>query len=95
MPFMGSPIYIPGTMNGDTISDRCCGSTAVSKTARPGSTPGSGASLRRTAMKVAIEIRPGEGGDDAKMLVSDQAALYAAYAKARGLSVQIEDDSAT
>lgn len=46
-------------------------------------------------MKVAIEIRPGEGGDDAKMLVSDQAALYAAYAKARGLSVQIEDDSAT
>lgn len=44
-------------------------------------------------MKIAIEIRPGEGGDDAKMLVDDQASIYAAYAKTRGLQFDIEDDS--
>lgn len=44
-------------------------------------------------MKIAIEIRPGEGGDDAKLLVADQAAIYTAYADARRLACQIEDDS--
>lgn len=43
-------------------------------------------------MKVAIEIRPGEGGDDAKLLIRDQAAIYARYAKERGLECEIEDD---
>lgn len=44
-------------------------------------------------MKIALEIRPGEGGDDAKMLVHDQASIYAAYAEASGLSFDIEDDA--
>lgn len=44
-------------------------------------------------MKVALEIRPGEGGDDAKLLVHDQAAIYAAYAEAHGLEFDIEDDA--
>lgn len=44
-------------------------------------------------MKVAIEIRPGEGGDDAKLLVADQAAIYAQYAKTRGLAIEVQDDS--
>lgn len=43
-------------------------------------------------MKVAIEIRPGEGGDDAKLLVQDQARIYAAYAASRGLECSIEDE---
>lgn len=44
-------------------------------------------------MKVAIEIRPGEGGEDAKLLVSDQVAIYAAYARAHGLEIELQDDS--
>jgi protein subunit release factor A len=44
-------------------------------------------------MKVAIEIRPGEGGDDAKLLVADQAAIYERYAKTRNLVISVEDDS--
>ena len=44
-------------------------------------------------MKVALEIRPGEGGDDAKLLVEDQAALYAAYAQRHGLAFDVEDDA--
>lgn len=44
-------------------------------------------------MKVALEIRPGEGGDDAKLLVHDQAQIYAAYAEANRLGFDIEDDA--
>lgn len=43
-------------------------------------------------MKIALEIRPGEGGDDAKLLVSDQAAIYAAYAERHALAFDIEDE---
>jgi len=43
-------------------------------------------------MKIAIEIRPGEGGDDAKLLVRDQAAIYLAYARRHGLVVDVEDE---
>ncbi len=42
-------------------------------------------------MKIAIEIRAGEGGDDAKLLVEDQAAIYLAYCKRNNLSVDIEN----
>lgn len=38
-------------------------------------------------MKMQLEIRAAEGGDDAKALVLDQAALYESYAKRVGLSV--------
>lgn len=43
-------------------------------------------------MKVALEIRPGEGGDDAKLLVNDQAAIYAAYAKRHALAIEEADE---
>ncbi len=44
-------------------------------------------------MKISLEIRPGEGGDDAKMLVEEQADIYMSYAKQHGLSSEIEDYS--
>ena len=44
-------------------------------------------------MKIALEIRPCEGGDDAKLLVHDQAAIYAAYAEANAMQFDIEDDA--
>lgn len=34
---------------------------------------------------IVIEIRAAEGGDDAKQLVHDQAAIYLRYAERRGL----------
>lgn len=36
-------------------------------------------------MKLSLEIRAAEGGDDAKLLVGDQAAIYVAYARRSGL----------
>lgn len=42
-------------------------------------------------MKLLIEIRPGEGGEDAKLLVNDQASIYARFAERRGAKVEIED----
>jgi len=41
-------------------------------------------------MKVLMEIRPGEGGEDAKLLVQDQAAAYLKYAEKRGLRAEAE-----
>lgn len=43
-------------------------------------------------MKVLIEIRPGEGGDDAKLLVQDQAKIYLRYAERNGLRANVESD---
>jgi len=43
-------------------------------------------------MKITMEIRAGEGGEDAKLLVEDQAAIYLAYCKRNNLSVDIEDN---
>jgi protein subunit release factor A len=37
-----------------------------------------------------LEIRPGEGGADAQLLVHDQAALYQRYAARQGLKATIE-----
>lgn len=41
-------------------------------------------------MKLTLEIRPAEGGDDAKLLVQDQAALYERYAARHSLKVRVE-----
>ena len=46
-------------------------------------------------MKITMEIRAGEGGDDAKLLVEDQAAIYLAYCKRNNLIVDIEDSEAS
>jgi protein subunit release factor A len=40
-------------------------------------------------MKLNLEIRPGEGGEDAKLLVQDQAAIYIKYANAVGINVSV------
>lgn len=42
-------------------------------------------------MKILIEIRPGEGGDDAKLLVCEQAAIYIRFAERHGATVEIEE----
>jgi len=41
---------------------------------------------------IRLEIRPGEGGQDAKLLLQDQADIYRAYAVRRKLSIR-EDKS--
>jgi protein subunit release factor A len=38
-------------------------------------------------MKLVLEIRAAEGGDDAKLLVNEQAAIYLNFAKRTGLLV--------
>lgn len=40
-------------------------------------------------MSIMIEIRAGEGGEDAKLLVCEQAAIYLRYAERVGLSAEI------
>ena len=42
-------------------------------------------------MKIWMEIRPGEGGKDAKLLVRDQAAMYCRFAERNGLQVEMEE----
>lgn len=42
-------------------------------------------------MKILMEIRPGEGGADARLLVRDQAAIYLQYASRHGLTADVED----
>lgn len=42
-------------------------------------------------MKLNIEIRPGEGGEDAKLLVKTQAAAYCRYAERNGVRVAVEE----
>jgi protein subunit release factor A len=37
-------------------------------------------------MKLQMEIRPGEGGDDARLLVQEQADIYLAFAKRHNLT---------
>ena len=44
-------------------------------------------------MKIQIEIRPGEGGDDARLLVGEQAAIYAAYARTRGIDLDVLEEA--
>jgi len=42
-------------------------------------------------MKLLLEMRPGEGGEDARLLVNDQAALYIRFAERLGAKVDVED----
>lgn len=43
-------------------------------------------------MKLTIEIRPGEGGEDAKLLVADQWKIYFRYAERNGIKTEIVDE---
>lgn len=43
-------------------------------------------------MKLSVEIRPGEGGMDAKLLCEKQAAIYARYAQRHGIKTSIASD---
>jgi protein subunit release factor A len=43
------------------------------------------------AMKALIEVRPGEGGEDAKLLVREQSRMYLRYAEKNGLRADIEE----
>lgn len=43
-------------------------------------------------MKLNLEIRPGEGGEDAKLLVQDQAAIYIKYANSTGIKVSVTNE---
>lgn len=62
-----------------------------------GSIPAPGAnrffSTEGVIMKVQIEIRPGEGGADAKSLVSEQARVYLRAAERTGLRAQVIDEA--
>lgn len=44
-------------------------------------------------MKLNMEIRPGEGGDDAKMLVNEQAKIYIRFAEKNNIAVEVIDQS--
>lgn len=41
-------------------------------------------------MKLAIEIRPGEGGKDARLLVDDQGRIYLRYAERHALEIELD-----
>lgn len=41
-------------------------------------------------MNVLIEVRPGEGGEDARLLVREQSAMYLRFAEKAGLRADIE-----
>ena len=43
-------------------------------------------------MKLSLEIRPGEGGEDAKLLVKDQASIYIKYAMNMGLKAEVSNE---
>ena len=40
-------------------------------------------------MRIYIEIRPGEGGDDARSLVNDQAGIYLRFARRHSILADI------
>lgn len=42
-------------------------------------------------MNIIIEIRPGEGGEDAKLLVRDQAGIYLRYCENVGIKAGVEE----
>ncbi len=44
-------------------------------------------------MKLHIEIRPGEGGDDARLLVGEQARIYARHAERNGLTAEVSSEA--
>lgn len=42
-------------------------------------------------MKIVMEIRPGEGGEDARLLVGEQAGIYLRYCERHGVAVSVEE----
>ena len=48
--------------------------------------------LKERKVKLNLEIRPGEGGEDAKLLVQDQAAIYIKYATSVGIKVDVTNE---
>lgn len=42
-------------------------------------------------MKLLLEVRPGEGGEDARQLVNDQAGIYTRFAERMGAKVEVEE----
>lgn len=42
-------------------------------------------------MKILLELRAGEGGKDAKLLVSELANMYIRFAENNGADISIED----
>ena len=44
-------------------------------------------------MKVILEIRAGEGGADAKLLVGEQAAMYVKYAEVNKLQCEVVSET--
>lgn len=44
-------------------------------------------------MNIQIEIRAGEGGDDAKLLTRIQSSIYTKYAEKAGLIVDVVSES--
>jgi protein subunit release factor A len=51
---------------------------------------GPGFIFPRNSMKLTLEIHPAEGGDDAKLLTHDQAAIYKRFAIRNGIAVSTE-----
>ena len=43
-------------------------------------------------MKVLLQLRAGEGGDDAKLLVADQGKIYLNYAQRLKLAAEVIDE---
>jgi protein subunit release factor A len=48
---------------------------------------------RRNNMKLYIEIRAAEGGNDAKLLTSDQAKIYMKYSEKNGIKTTVLTDN--
>lgn len=69
-----------------------CGNLAVctKQLDRRGTFPLAISAVQRDCMKLTLEIRPAEGGDDAKLLVHDQAAIYARFADRNGIKATLE-----
>lgn len=42
--------------------------------------------------KLFIEIRPGEGGEDARLLVREQSRIYQRFAARHGMTVEVSDN---
>lgn len=42
-------------------------------------------------MKYLLELRPGEGGKDARLLVDDLADIYRRFAESLGATIEIEE----
>ena len=48
--------------------------------------------MKEACMKLYLEIRAGEGGDDAKLLIGRQGRMYLCFAKKAGVKAEIVQD---